>query len=307
MGDIMARIRTVKPELFRHEALYEAEQESGLPLRLAFIGLFTVCDRSGIFRWQPRQLKLDVMPYDPLEFSRVLDALMTRGFIVKYACGTDEYGAIPSFTRHQVINNKEKLSIYPQIDEADHIFDHDINDLTTRERRVSDATISPLEQEQGEGKGREGEGKGEGKELRSVHASQRQRKKPAEKSESQIAAASVWKAYADSYFNRYGAEPVRNAKVNGQIAQVVQRLGAEEAPHVAFYYVTINDAFYIRNMHDVGLLVSKCEAIRTQWATGRQVNGATARQMENTQANMSAAEIAKDMIDKGGVQNAFIV
>jgi hypothetical protein len=64
----MARIRTVKPELFRHDSLFEAEQECQLPLRLAFIGLFTCCDREGRFRWRLRQLKLDVLPYDSIDF-----------------------------------------------------------------------------------------------------------------------------------------------------------------------------------------------------------------------------------------------
>lgn len=53
----MSRIRTVKPELFKHEELFDAEQNSKLPLRLAFIGLFTVADREGRFKWRPRTLK----------------------------------------------------------------------------------------------------------------------------------------------------------------------------------------------------------------------------------------------------------
>jgi hypothetical protein len=152
--------------------LFEAEQESGLPLRLAFIGLFTVCDRDGIFRWQPRQIKLDVMPYDEHDFSRVLDALVTRGFICRYACGTDEFGAIPTFPRHQVINNREKPSIHPRIEDADKVFGvepNETNDLTTRERRVNDASATRhgKVQVEGEGKGREGEQEGEQESARS--------------------------------------------------------------------------------------------------------------------------------------------
>ena len=158
-----SRIRTVKPELFRHEGLFEAEQESGLPLRLAFIGLFTVCDREGIFRWQPRQLKLDVMPYDLHDFSRVLDALVTRGFVVRYACGSDEYGAIPTFTRHQVINNREKSSEFPSIEQADKVYSNETNGLPTQEARVNDASTTRHGNDQGEGKGREGEQEGKGK------------------------------------------------------------------------------------------------------------------------------------------------
>jgi hypothetical protein len=109
----MARIRTVKPELFRHEELFEAECESGLPLRLSFIALFTTCDREGRFKWRPRQLKLDCLPYDEIDFSRVLDALLTRGFIVKYEVDGVAYGCIPSFTTHQIINNRESESIFP--------------------------------------------------------------------------------------------------------------------------------------------------------------------------------------------------
>ena len=58
----MARIRTIKPEFFRHEALFEAEQATGLPLRVAYAGLFTAADREGRFKWSPRSLKLDCLP-----------------------------------------------------------------------------------------------------------------------------------------------------------------------------------------------------------------------------------------------------
>lgn len=160
----MARIRTIKPDFFRHEGLFEAEQETGFPLRLAFAGLFTVSDREGCFRWLPRQIKLDVMPYDNVDFSRVLDALATRGFVVRYACGTDEYGVIPSFTKHQVINNREKSSGFPQLQDAVAVWPYENNDLVTRAPRVDDACPTPLGQDQAEWKGREGKGKeGEGK------------------------------------------------------------------------------------------------------------------------------------------------
>jgi hypothetical protein len=147
----MARIRTVKPELFRHEALFEAEQQSKLPLRLAYIGLFTACDREGRFKWKPRALKLDVLPYDQVDFSRVLDALVTHGFIVKYAFEGDEFGCIPSWSQHQVINNRESTSLLPSPEEST---------TCTREQRVDDALVTPLVHTQVEGKGREGKRKG---------------------------------------------------------------------------------------------------------------------------------------------------
>lgn len=109
----MGKIRTVKPELFRHEQLFEAEQKFKLPLRLAFIGLFSCCDREGRFRWEPRSLKLDILPYDDTDFTQVLNALWETGFIKKYTNQGKYYGHIPSWHSHQSINKHEPLSKLP--------------------------------------------------------------------------------------------------------------------------------------------------------------------------------------------------
>jgi len=147
----MARIRTVKPEFFRHRRLYLAEQETQLPLRVAFAGLWTVADREGRFKWEPEELKLDCLPYDDLDFSRVLHALTTRGFVVKYASNGREFGAIPGFLKHQVINNREAPSILPEPHQI-----IDITDELTRAPRVTHASRTRHDLAQGEGKGREG-------------------------------------------------------------------------------------------------------------------------------------------------------
>lgn len=99
----MSRIRTVKPDLFRHEDLFDAEMESGLPLRLAFIGLFTVADCAGRFVWKPRTLKLDVLPHDLIDFAQVLNALERHGFIQSYEVDGMKYGRITRWSRWQEI------------------------------------------------------------------------------------------------------------------------------------------------------------------------------------------------------------
>jgi hypothetical protein len=106
----MSRIRTVKPELFKHEDLFDAEIASKLPLRLAFIGLLTCCDREGRFKWQPQRLKLDILPYDNIDVAEVLAALAKYDFIKKYEHHGKWYGYIPSWSKHQQINNREIAS-----------------------------------------------------------------------------------------------------------------------------------------------------------------------------------------------------
>jgi hypothetical protein len=145
------RIRSIKPEFFHHEGLFEAELETKLPLRVAFAGLWCIADREGRFKWEPRRIGVQVLPYDGVDFSRVLDALITRGFLVKYRVGDEWFGCIPSFSKHQVINNKERASILPDYLENGAITE-EIDASATREPRDNDACHK-------EGKGREGNGK----------------------------------------------------------------------------------------------------------------------------------------------------
>lgn len=112
----MSKIRTIKPELYKHEGLFDAEQQSGLPLRFAFTGLFTCCDREGRFKWQPRSLKSDIMPYDEVDFKQILNALFQAGFIKKYIYEGKLYGFIPAWHNHQPIHQSEPASILPAPD-----------------------------------------------------------------------------------------------------------------------------------------------------------------------------------------------
>jgi len=112
----------------------------------------------------------------------------------------------------------------------------------------------------------------------------------------QAACRATWAAYASAYRDRHGVAPVRNAKVNSNVRQIVQRLGHGEAPLVAAWFLTVNERYVVQNMHDLGALLAKCEAYRTQWATGRQVTEEAARQTDKTQTNLGAADAAKALL-----------
>lgn len=142
----MTRIRTIKPDFFRHRGLWDSEQETGLPLRIAFEGLWVVADREGRFRWKPTEIKLDVMPYDDVDFSVIMDALVERGFIGRYEVDGKEYGFIPSWHDHQRVNKRESMSTFPDPVHA------------------RACTCMPM-RARGEGKGREEEGNGKGREC----------------------------------------------------------------------------------------------------------------------------------------------
>lgn len=106
----------------------------------------------------------------------------------------------------------------------------------------------------------------------------------------------TWANYAMAYRKRYGAWPVWNAKVGGQLGQLVSRLGAGVAHHVAAHFLKTSDAAVLRKCHSLNELLANAESYHTQWVTGQRINGTTARQMERTEANLSAAEQASQLV-----------
>ena len=101
-------------------------------------------------------------------------------------------------------------------------------------------------------------------------------------------AAAVWAAYADGFRRRYGVDPIRNAKVNSQIVQLVKRLGADESPGVAEFYTCHNRGLYTSARHCVDLLLRDAESLRMEWVTGQTITDGHARQIDRTQTNYNA-------------------
>ena len=104
----MARIRTIKPDFFRHEGLQDLETANpGKHPMLVFAGLWGHCDKSGRFEWRPRMLKLDILPFLDFSMTDTLELLVASGFIRRYSADGGEYGVIPTFAEHQRIGGKE--------------------------------------------------------------------------------------------------------------------------------------------------------------------------------------------------------
>lgn len=315
----MARARNIKPAFFTNELLGTEDPM----ISLTFAGLWCLADKVGILEDRPLRIKAELFPYrDSQDVNGYLSVLARLGFIVRYKNGDKALIQVCNFRKHQSPHHTEKAKGFPFPNDPKSLIVEG-NGYATVKDQVCDGEQKVLERSDSLIPDSLNHDSGftdslipdslipDSKALQSAEApAPKKARVKKEKAEvdpvAKEANKATWQAYADSYFNRYGAEPVRNAKANGLIAQLVARLGADEAPHVAFFYVTINDAYYVRTMHDLGNLIAKCEAIRTQWATGRQMTGTAARQIENTQSNISAAEEAKRIMMNGGVQNAFL-
>lgn len=92
--------------------------------------------------------------------------------------------------------------------------------------------------------------------------------------------ALTWRGYKKAYGERYGEPPAWNAKTAGMLKQFVARVPASEAPSIAAFYVGHNDRFYVQAMHPPSLLLRDAEKLRTEWATGRRMTSAKAKNSE---------------------------
>lgn len=131
----MARIRTIKPEFFTSEDIVSMS-----PLaRLFYVSLWCEADREGRMEWKPVTFKMRYLPGDQCDVTQLAQELTARGLIVLYEADGKKYAEIPTFTEHQVINNREASSTLPVRDK---------NARPTRAPRVK--------AEGKEGKGKEG-------------------------------------------------------------------------------------------------------------------------------------------------------
>ena len=73
--------------------------------------------------------------------------------------------------------------------------------------------------------------------------------------------AAAFHAYQQGIKDRYQAEYPPSAKANGQLAQVVGRVGAEAAVQVVTAYLGHQDGFYAKTKHSLDFLVRDCEKI----------------------------------------------
>lgn len=105
----------------------------------------------------------------------------------------------------------------------------------------------------------------------------------------------TFEAYSTAYRERYGVEPVRNATVNGQLSKFVDRVGAEDAPKVAKFFVELNDSWYSTKGHSVGAMLNDAEKLRTQWATGKKHNTQTSKLPGKATRDLTDREILGDL------------
>lgn len=140
-------------------------------------------------------------------------------------------------------------------------------------------------------------------------AARRKRSPPKDPMGQQVATAAAWDAYRVAYVERYRAEPLRNAKVNGQLASLCKRLPVDSLPWVVSAYVQSQNARYVAAGHPVGLLLADAEVLHTEAITGRRRTQHGAREADRRTGRGDAyremfEEIRREDAEKANGLNA---
>ena len=105
----MARSRILHPGFFTNEDLLELPLEA----RVLFAGLWTLADREGRLEDRPKRIKIELFPGDNYDVDALLQALLNKGFIHRYAVPGTNLIHVRHFLKFQRCHPREAQSVHP--------------------------------------------------------------------------------------------------------------------------------------------------------------------------------------------------
>lgn len=249
----MARARSLKPGFFINDELAKVPALG----RLLFAGLWCIADRKGRLEDRPSKIRAQTLPYDNVDCDELLNVLAAHDFIERYQRDGKAFIQIKKFEQHQNPHVKEAESTIPAPEKhgakpGDSGTSRALT-LNPEPYSLNPVTDSPLPE------------------------------MPAGKPAAPT--TPVFEAYSQAYASRHGVAPARNAETNAVLKRFGEKVGWPDAPAIAAFFVSSNDAFLVRERHPLKVLAANAEKYRTEWLTGCQITGNQARQQERTADN----------------------
>lgn len=114
----MARIRSIKPELFMDDGLADVS----IPARFLLAGLPCLADREGRLEDRPRRIQAQIFPYDAgVDVGALLSELARSGHIIRYVVDGERYVQVCDWEQDQRPHIKEAESAIPSpLDSTEH-------------------------------------------------------------------------------------------------------------------------------------------------------------------------------------------
>lgn len=281
----MARARNIKPSLFKNELLGTADPL----LTILFTSLWCLADKRGRLEDRPLRIKAETFPYrEGLDINGLLTELSRLDFIRRYKHDNIAIIQIVNFEKHQNPHHTEKESELPEYSKESTSCDLTVNVSLNNGYTPADSLLLIPDSLNADSLKPQTD---------SFIVTTDKSADTKKETELQLNCKATWLAYSNAYFDRYKTEPVRNAKINSQIKQFVQRIGGEESPYVAANYLKDNNSYYVQRLHSVDSLLADAEKLRTQWATGKNITQSRAKQFDRSQSNFDSIAEAKKILE----------
>lgn len=107
----------------------------------------------------------------------------------------------------------------------------------------------------------------------------------------------AWQAYLEAFRGKYGVDPIRNARVMGQVKQFIDRVGQADAPDVLRFYLQQHDRWTVQNGHTMGVALQQAEKLAAGYRGAKMMTEKEARRIDEKQTTaniLEAYEARKD-------------
>lgn len=158
--DLMARIRSIKPEFFTSEQLVECSTNA----RLLFVGLWCFCDDAGRHPASAKRLKMEVFPGDDdittESVARLVTELSQAGLIIEYESQSRKYWWVTGWEKHQKID-RPTIKFPGPFDEGSTIIRRTLDEHLPPERKGEEGILGLTSLSSGD----DGNGKSENRKI----------------------------------------------------------------------------------------------------------------------------------------------
>jgi hypothetical protein len=102
----------------------------------------------------------------------------------------------------------------------------------------------------------------------------------------------AWQAYSEAFRGKFGVDPIRNARVMGQMKHFIDRVGQADAPNILRFYLQQHDRWTVQNGHTVGVALQQAEKLAAGYRGAKMITEGEAREIDKRQTSSNNVDRA---------------
>jgi hypothetical protein len=102
----------------------------------------------------------------------------------------------------------------------------------------------------------------------------------------------AWQAYSEAFRGKFGVDPIRNARVMGQMKHFIDRVGQADAPNILRFYLQQHDRWTVQNGHTVAVALQQAEKLAAGYRGAKMITEGEAREIDKRQTSSNNVDRA---------------